>query len=78
MTEGDLRRSINTLQTCASFGKDRELTVTDIESISGVIPKKTVVDVHNLLDKKGVTYTEIQSLCEGLILEGWDCQSLMS
>ncbi len=78
VTEGDLRRSINTLQTCASFGKDRELTVTDIESISGVIPKKTVVDVHNLLDKKGVTYTEIQSLCEGLILEGWDCQSLMS
>ncbi len=78
VTEGDLRRSINTLQTCASFGKDRELTVADIESISGVIPRKTVVDVHNLLDKKGVTYTEIQGLCEGLILDGWDCQLLVS
>ena len=26
VTEGDLRRSINTLQTCSSFGKHKELT----------------------------------------------------
>lgn len=42
VTEGDLRRSINTLQTCSSFGKDRSLTVADIESISGIVPTKTV------------------------------------
>ncbi len=51
VTEGDLRRSINTLQTCSSFGKDRLLSVADVESISGVIPAEVVVRVSNVLSK---------------------------
>jgi DNA polymerase III delta prime subunit len=43
VTEGDLRRSINTLQTCSSFGKDRALTPSDIECISGVVPASVVL-----------------------------------
>ena len=35
LTEGDLRRSINMLQTCASFTSEVGLTEADIESISG-------------------------------------------
>ena len=42
VTDGDLRRSINTLQTCSSFGKDRALTAKDIEAISGVVPNDVV------------------------------------
>ncbi len=42
VTEGDLRRSINTLQTCSSFGKEKVLTVADIDLISGVVPAQVV------------------------------------
>ena len=37
ITEGDLRRSINTLQTASSF-KSKNLTKNDIMAISGVVP----------------------------------------
>ena len=41
ISEGDLRRSINTLQTCSSFIKnegDKLLTLEDIQKVSGVVP----------------------------------------
>ena len=73
VTEGDLRRSINTLQTCSSFGKDRKLTVADIESISGIVPKKIIVKVNTVLSTRGVSYENVSKLCEDLILDGFDC-----
>lgn len=61
LTEGDLRRSINTLQTCSSFGKDRPLTCLDIESISGVVPDQTIAGVVSQLTdtNKAITYSDI-------------------
>ena len=73
VTDGDLRRSINTLQTCSSFGKDRALTAKDIESISGVVPNDVVSRVDTIVTTNGVTYSEIQRLAEDLILDGFDC-----
>jgi DNA polymerase III delta prime subunit len=43
ISQGDLRRSINMLQTASSF-KAKILKAKDIESISGVIPDD-VIDV---------------------------------
>jgi CBS domain-containing protein len=48
ITDGDLRRSINTLQTCSSFvktpgdGGSRKLTKADIEKISGIVPDSVI------------------------------------
>lgn len=77
LTEGDLRRSINTLQTCASFARDRELTIADIESISGVVPRKIILKCHMMLSTKGISYSDVQNLCEELVLDGYDCQQLL-
>jgi replication factor C subunit 2/4 len=41
ISQGDLRRSINMLQTASSF-KAKNLTAKDIESISGVIPDDVI------------------------------------
>ena len=41
ISAGDLRRSINMLQTASAF-KAKNLTAKDIESISGVIPDDVI------------------------------------
>ena len=48
VSEGDLRRSINTLQTCSSFvkGSDKSLTDDDITKISGVVPDSVIADIY--------------------------------
>ena len=62
ISQGDLRRSINMLQTASAF-KAKSLTAKDIESISGVIPD----DVIRKMDKVLVSSThdgfgEVQQL----------------
>lgn len=74
MTEGDLRRSINTLQTCASFTDENGLTEVQLDSISGVVPKKAVMMIDTVLSTRGATYADIQRISEDLIFEGYDCQ----
>jgi DNA polymerase III delta prime subunit len=59
ITEGDLRRSINTLQTCASFKSDDGLSIAQVDSISGVVPKKAVIMVDTVLSTRGATYADI-------------------
>ena len=59
LTEGDLRRSINTLQTCASFAKNTGLKVKDIEAISGVVPTGAILMIDSTLSTRGVAYSEI-------------------
>jgi replication factor C subunit 2/4 len=48
ISQGDLRRSINMLQTASSF-KAKNLTAKDIESISGVIPDDVVKRIDKVL-----------------------------
>ena len=59
VTEGDLRRSINTLQTCSTFAKDTGLSETDIESISGIVPHKVIQHTDMVVSTKGATYSDI-------------------
>lgn len=44
ITEGDLRRSINLLQTASAF-KQSGITLQDIQSISGSIPQEVITDI---------------------------------
>lgn len=60
ISAGDLRRSINTLQTASSF-KHQNLTVKDIESISGVVPDDVVKKVDKVLSTTE-GFGEIQQL----------------
>lgn len=48
ISAGDLRRSINTLQTASSF-KHQNLTVKDVESISGVVPDDVIRKIEKVL-----------------------------
>jgi DNA polymerase III delta prime subunit len=49
ISEGDLRRSINTLQTCYSFvkGSNIALSMDDIQKVSGVVPDQVIASVFN-------------------------------
>lgn len=73
LTEGDLRRSINMLQTCASFTKVNGLSEADIESVSGSVPNKAILMITTVIGTRGATYADIQRVAEDLILEGYDC-----
>ena len=46
IADGDLRRSINTLQTCRSFSSGKKLSLDDIEKISGVVPDKVIAQIY--------------------------------
>ena len=75
ISAGDLRRSINTLQTASAY-KAKNLTVKDVQSISGIVPE----DVIRKIDKVMQTtegFGEVQQLAADLILEGFDVQQLL-
>lgn len=74
ITGGDLRRSINTLQTASSFKK--QLTSKDVEAISGIVGDEVIVKIERVLTNTD-GFSEVQSLTQELILEGYDVQQLM-
>ena len=75
ITEGDLRRSINTLQTCSSFvkGSNTPLKVSDIEKISGIVSQSVIKSIFDKI-KAARGYAEVQELAQNLILDGYDIQ----
>jgi len=75
ISAGDLRRSINTLQTASAF-KAKSLTARDIESISGVIPDDVIKKIDKVLQGDS-GFGEVQVLAQDLILEGFDVQQLL-
>ena len=74
LTEGDLRRSINTLQTCASYTKETGLGVTELNAVSGIVPNKAILMISTVVGTRGATYADIQRVAEDVIFEGYDCQ----
>ena len=60
ISEGDLRRSINTLQTASSF-KTTNLSEKDILSISGVIPQQNIEKIEKVLQNTE-GFSEVQLL----------------
>lgn len=72
ISAGDLRRSINTLQTASAF-KSQMLRDKDIQSISGVVPHDVVLKVESVVSNSQ-GFADIQTLAQDLILEGYDVQ----
>lgn len=77
LTEGDLRRSINTLQTCASYTKVQGLSETELDKVSGKVPNKAILMITTVIGTRGATYADIQRVAENLIFDGYDCQQLL-
>ena len=82
ISEGDLRRSINTLQTCRSFVQNgssvsKPLTQDDIEKISGVVPDNVIADIYQKI-RSAKDYSDVQALAQNLILDGYDVQQLIA
>ena len=75
ISEGDLRRSINTLQTCYSFvkGSSKALNLEDIQKVSGVVPDQVIQTVYTKIQSSR-GYSDIQDLSQNLILDGYDVQ----
>lgn len=72
ISAGDLRRSINMLQTASAF-KQKVLDVKVIESISGVIPNDVVRKIDKVLSQNADGgFGEVQQLSQDLILDGFD------
>lgn len=62
ISQGDLRRSINMLQTASAF-KEKLLSVAVIESISGVIPPDTVTKIDKVLSSQSDSpFSDVQLL----------------
>jgi len=77
ISAGDLRRSINMLQTASAF-KQKVLDVKTIESISGVIPNDVVRKIDKVLSQNADGgFGEVQQLSQDLILDGFDVQQLL-
>lgn len=77
IADGDLRRSINTLQTCRSFALGKKLSLSDIEKISGVVPDKVISQIYDKV-RGSSGYSDIQELSQSLILDGYDVQQLIA
>lgn len=65
------------LQTASSF-KAKNLTVKDVESISGVIPDEVIRRIDKTLSQSADgSFGEVQTLSQDLILDGFDVQQLL-
>jgi replication factor C subunit 2/4 len=76
ISEGDLRRSINMLQTASSF-KNHNLSDKDIHSISGIVPNETISKIENALVahaklQEGGGFNDLATLASDLVLDGFD------
>lgn len=77
ISQGDLRRSINMLQTASAF-KEKSLSVQVVDSISGVIPADTVTRIDRVLSAQSdAPFSDVQQLSQDLILDGFDVQQLL-
>ena len=74
-SEGDLRRSINSLQT-ASAANDKKLTADGVYQISGIVPNDYIKNILRvLLDSKDASEHEV--VVNNIIYDGWDIQQTL-
>ncbi|CDW71234.1 rfc2p [Stylonychia lemnae] len=75
ISAGDLRRSINTLQTASTF-KQNNITKRDIESISGIVPHEFIIKVEQIISNTD-GFSDVQFLTQELLWEGFDVQQVI-
>jgi DNA polymerase III delta prime subunit len=74
-SEGDLRRSINTLQT-ASAANLKDLSSSSVYEISGIVPNDYIKTLLQTLCESDNTQ-EHASLIQNIIYDGWDVQQVL-
>jgi len=75
-SEGDLRKAITTLQSCAKLKGDEKVTKNDVYEISGVIPDRYV---EGLLDVCQLnSYERLEAYVDDMMCEGFSGHQLIN
>merc|ERR1712242_465687 len=75
-SEGDLRRAITTLQSCARLKLEAEVEQEDIYEITGVIPQKYIEGLLEVCQLN--SYDRLQQFVDDLICEGFSGHQLIN
>lgn len=74
-SEGDLRRSINSLQT-ASAANMKNLTADSVYQISGIVPNDYIANLLQTLIQSE-DQAEHENMIQNIIYDGWDIQQCL-
>jgi len=75
-SEGDLRKAITTLQSCARLKVDGEVEKEDIYEITGVIPQRYIEGLLEVCQLN--SYERLQQFVDDLICEGFSGHQLIN
>ena len=77
-SEGDLRKAITSLQSCARLksGSDKAITKEDVYELSGVVPEKWLDGLMEAC--KSNSFERVQSFVDELMCEGYSVAQLFS
>jgi replication factor C subunit 2/4 len=75
-SEGDLRKAITSLQSCARLKGDVEIAKDDVYEISGVIPEKYLEGLLEVCQLN--SYDRVQGFVDDMICEGFSGHQLIN
>jgi len=75
-SEGDLRKAITSLQSCARLKGDQEIVKDDVYEITGVIPERYLEELLEVAQLN--SYDRLQAKVEDLVCEGFSAHQLIS
>jgi len=75
-SEGDLRKAITSLQSCARLKSEEEVSKDDVYEISGVIPEKYIEGLLEVCQLN--SYDRLQAFVDDLICEGFSGHQLIN
>ena len=75
-SEGDLRKAITSLQSCARLKSSEEITEEDVYEITGVIPTKYIEGLLEVCQLN--SYERLQQFVDDLVCEGFSGHQLIN
>jgi len=75
-SEGDLRKAITSLQSCARLKSSEEITEDDVYEITGVIPTKYIEGLLEVCQLN--SYERLQQFVDDLVCEGFSGHQLIN
>ena len=77
VTEGDLRKSIMTLQSAGRSYEGESLTEKDIYDVSGRVPNKVMIKIWEQISDKHCDQSKATEIAENMISEGYDVMQIL-
>jgi replication factor C subunit 2/4 len=74
-SEGDLRKAITSLQSCAKFKEGEEITNDDVFEMSGVVPDAWMCRLFEVCKQN--SFDKLQNFVDELICEGFSVAQLI-